>query len=172
MLIRNFVRRSGPLMMNNNPKYFLLDHHKMEKQKEKLFGDKQRTMILKGKFIWRQTKYTIVQGIKDLWSDSKWLTKLYKKKTKNQFTGLEIKTSYRITTDLIKFIPYSVLLSIPLAQLALPFLLWLFPNCVPSFFLFDTADDKRIEVLEKQQQESYQILIEKLTGVLRELSKK
>ena len=30
-------------------------------------------------------------------------------------------------------------------------MLWIFPNAVPSFFLFDTAEDKRIEKLEKLQ---------------------
>jgi len=40
MLSRNIPKRTLSLLFNNNPKYFLLDHHKMEKEKEKLFGDK------------------------------------------------------------------------------------------------------------------------------------
>jgi hypothetical protein len=100
--------------------------------------------MLKTKFFWREMKYTIVQGMKDIWRDSKWVMNLNKKKTKHQFTGLEIKTRARIIVDLIKFIPYSVILTVPFAELALPFMLWLYPNCVPSHFLFDTADDKRI----------------------------
>ena len=58
-----------------------------------------------------------------------------------------MKKSSRIAVDLVKFIPYSVILTVPFAELSLPVLLWLFPNCVPSFFLFDTAEDKRIEHL-------------------------
>jgi LETM1 and EF-hand domain-containing protein 1 len=54
-----------------------------------------------------------------------------------------MKTSRRIVVDLIKFIPYSVILVVPFAELMLPVMLWLFPNCVPTFFLFDTAEDKR-----------------------------
>ena len=93
----------------------MLDHHKMEIEKEKLFGDKEKTMMLKTKFFWREMKYTIVQGMKDIWSDSKWLINLNKKKTKQQFTGLERKTRGRIIIDLIKFIPYSVILTVPFA---------------------------------------------------------
>lgn len=88
-----------------------------------------------------------MQGCKDLWSDTKWLINLNKKKAKHELTGFEKHTRARVIVDLIKFIPYSVILTVPFAELCLPFMLWLFPNCVPSFFLFDTADDKRIEGL-------------------------
>ena len=50
-----------------------------------------------------------------------------------------MKTSQRIIVDLLKFVPYSVILIIPFAEALLPIMLWLYPNCVPSFFLFDTA---------------------------------
>ena len=53
--------------------------------------------------------------------------------------------SHRIKLDILKFVPYSILLAIPLAEAAIPVVVWLFPNAVPSFFLFDTAWDKRIE---------------------------
>lgn len=117
MFVRNFRRTSIPRALVNcgHPKYFLLDHHKMEAEKEKLFGDREKTMMLKAKFILKEAKYTIVQGCKDLWSDSKWLINLNKRKTKQQFTGLEKKTRGRIIIDLIKFIPYSVILTVPFA---------------------------------------------------------
>jgi len=53
MLVRNFTKHFKPIPLYNQQKYFLLDHKKMEKEKEKLFGDKERTMMLKAKFIWR-----------------------------------------------------------------------------------------------------------------------
>ena len=49
--------------------------------------------------------------------------------------------------DMLKFIPYSVILVVPGAELALPVILYLYPNAVPSFYLFDTANDKRIKKL-------------------------
>lgn len=47
--------------------------------------------------------------------------------------------------------PYSLILVIPFAEVLLPVQLYLFPNAVPSFFLFDTAEDQRIEGLENLQ---------------------
>ena len=58
----------------------VLDHHKMEELKKKLFTDREKTLLLKAKFILKEAKYTIVQGSKDLWNDTKWLIKLYKTK--------------------------------------------------------------------------------------------
>lgn len=67
---------------------------------------------------------------------------------------------------MIKFIPYSVILVVPFAELALPIILWLYPNAVPSFYLFDTAWDQRIERYEQVQFESHRFLIDKLTEVM------
>ena len=71
--------------------------------------------MLKIKFILKEAKYTLVQGSKDLWSDFKWVKNLYSKKSKKEFTGLELATSWRIMTDLLKFVPYSVILVVPFA---------------------------------------------------------
>lgn len=53
MFVRNLSRTSIPRGLVNwgRPKYYLLDHQKMEVEKEKLFGDKEKTMMLKAKFI-------------------------------------------------------------------------------------------------------------------------
>lgn len=99
---------------------------------------------MKIKFIWKETKYTLAQGFRDLWSDTKWIINLYKTKESIEFTGYEMAESHRIKLDLLKFVPYSILLAIPFAELAIPVILWLFPNAIPSFFLFDNAWDKRI----------------------------
>lgn len=90
-------------------------------------------------------KYTLVQGSKDLWSDVKWIRSIYNKKSRFEFTGYELMRVRRVTLDLLKFIPYSVFLTVPFAELALPIVLYLYPNAVPSFYLFDTSYDKRIE---------------------------
>lgn len=86
-----------------------------------------------------------MQGTKDLWNDVKWMWNLHKTKKKSELTGYEIGELQRIKIDMIKFIPYSVILVVPFAEFSLPIILWLFPNAVPSFYLFDTAWDKRIE---------------------------
>lgn len=153
-------RRSLPLaskLLHRNV-YSLLKHTKMDEEKAKLFGDQERTFYLKLKFILKETKYTLVQGSKDLWNDCTWLTKLYKRKTRAEFTGFELEKSSRVLVDLLKFVPYSILLAIPFAELLIPVLVWIFPNAIPSFFLFDTAEDKRIEKLESLQEESQSVL--------------
>lgn len=121
---------------------------------------------MKLKFLLKESKYTLVQGSKDLWADLKWFTQLYRRKQRQYFTGFEIAESRRITVDLLKFIPYSVLILIPFAELGLPVILWLFPNAIPSFYLFDTAEDQRIERAEQKQFESHQYLIDKLIAVM------
>lgn len=40
MLVRNFTNLLKPLPLYNQQKYFLLDHRKMDEEKEVLFGDK------------------------------------------------------------------------------------------------------------------------------------
>ena len=65
--------------------------------------------------------------------------------------------------------PYSILVAIPLAEAAIPAVVWLFPNAVPSFFLFDTTFDKRIEEYETNQDEAHKLLIDKLTDVMIDL---
>lgn len=64
-------------------RYYVLDHNKMEKMKDQMFADKKRTLSLKLKFILKETKYTIVQGTKDLWEDAKWIINLYRTKTRS-----------------------------------------------------------------------------------------
>lgn len=39
-MLKNFTRIFTHKQLYNQPKYFLLDHHKMEKEKEVLFKDK------------------------------------------------------------------------------------------------------------------------------------
>ena len=67
--------------------YSLLEHKKMDEVKAKLFGDQEKTFYLKLKFILKETKYTLVQGSKDLWRDSTWLLNLHRNKNRREFTG-------------------------------------------------------------------------------------
>ena len=138
------LRSAGRVLLTHKNLYGLLNHHQMEELKKKLFTDREKTLLLKTKFILKEAKYTLVQGSKDLWHDIKWITQLYRSKVSYEFTGYELAESQRIKVDLIKFIPYSVILVVPFAELSLPIILWLYPNAVPSFYLFDTAWDKRI----------------------------
>ena len=134
--------------------------------KKKMFEAGGKTWRLKLKFLLKEAKFTLVQGSKDLWNDTKWLFSVYRRTQQQYFTGYEISKSKRIIVDLLKFIPYSIMLIVPFAELAIPVLVWVFPNAVPSFYLFDTAEDERIERQEQKQFESHQFLIDKLIEVM------
>lgn len=165
-MFANRLIKLNPSRLTHRQQCGLLDHKKMEELKKKLFTDREKTLLLKAKFILKEAKYTLVQGSKDLWRDAKWIVNLYKTKESIYFTGYELLESQRVKIDMLKFIPYSVILVVPFAELALPIILWLFPNAVPSFYLFDTAEDNRIERYEHTQLESHKFLIEKLIDVM------
>jgi len=95
--------------------YGLLDHKKMDDLKRKLFTDRDKTFLLKAKFFWKEMKYTLAQGSRDLWHDTKWIINLLRTKEKTDYTGYELAESQRIKIDMLKFIPYSVILVVPFA---------------------------------------------------------
>lgn len=63
----------------------------------------------------------------------------------HKLTRREHRQLKRTTTDLIRLVPFVVLVAIPFAELALPFLLRFFPNMLPSTF------EKKYEVEEKRR---------------------
>jgi hypothetical protein len=72
------------------PSYGLLDHQQMEGLKKQIFEGQGKAWRLKLQFILKEAKYTLVQGSKDLWTDSKWFFGLYRRKQRQYFTGYEI----------------------------------------------------------------------------------
>lgn len=86
MLARSLKSHARTLLTHRNT-HGLLNHHQMEELKKKLFTDREKTLLLKTKFILKEAKYTLVQGSKDLWNDIKWITNLYKHKVSYEFTG-------------------------------------------------------------------------------------
>ncbi len=86
-MITNTLKARARGLLTHRNKCGLLNHHQMEELKKKLFTDREKTLLLKAKFIWKEAKYTIVQGSKDLWNDIKWISNLYKSKVSYEFTG-------------------------------------------------------------------------------------
>lgn len=89
-MIANTLRAKARALLTHRNTYGVLNHHQMEQLKKKLFTDREKTLLLKAKFILKEAKYTIVQGSKDLWNDIKWITNLYKTKVSYEFTGYEL----------------------------------------------------------------------------------
>lgn len=59
-------------------------------------------------------------------------------------TGYELRQSTKIQSDLIKFVPFSLFITVPGAEVILPFYLILFPNAMPSQYTFDYVYDQFI----------------------------
>lgn len=108
------IRALGRTALTLRPRYGLLDHKEMEDLKKSMYAE-GKTWKMKLKFILKESKYTLVQGSKDLWTDLKWLVTLYRRKQSQYFTGYEIAESRRIQIDILKFVPYSIIILIPLA---------------------------------------------------------
>ena len=69
----------------------------------------------------------------DVYKDTKYIIKLKKEKKKvSNFNLKEYVLWKSITYDLVKFIPYSILMTIPFLEFFIPIYVILFPNSVPS----------------------------------------
>jgi hypothetical protein len=163
------VRRELRALTHQNL-YGLLEHKQVERIKAQLQDVKRSPASIKVRIFLREMKYTVVQGSKDLWADVKWFWHLRSTKPRFEYTGYELNKRKRVIIDLLKFIPYSVILVVPFAELSLPVILYLYPNAIPSVYLMDTAVDAKVKVMEKEQEEAHKRLLERLEGVLRSMS--
>lgn len=80
------IRAVGRAALTFRPHYGLLDHKEMEDLKKRMYSE-GKTWKMKVKFILKESKYTLVQGSKDLWTDFKWFLTLYRRKQPQYFTG-------------------------------------------------------------------------------------
>ena len=63
----------------------------------------------------------------------------------------------------MKFIPYSAMILIPLADLLIPFYMILFPNSMPTQFLLESQVGKKTSDLAKAQAEGYERMLNSLS---------
>jgi hypothetical protein len=63
-------------------------------------------------------------------------------------------------------LPFSVFLIVPGAELFLPLYLMLFPNSIPTWYIFDHVWDNQIEKLEIRQREAHEQLAGRLKDFL------
>lgn len=90
------------------------------------------------KTIYKKTKQFIkhfIESSKLMWTDIKTARKiLIKFRRGNELTYRERRQLRRVTLDILKFVPMLVIMAIPFLEAALPFLLYIFPNMLPSRF--------------------------------------
>jgi LETM1 and EF-hand domain-containing protein 1 len=93
--------------------------------------------------------------------DTYYLFKLLKKKQMRDeaYSVLELRERRRISKDLMKFVPYSVFMTIPLLEAFLPLYMVLFPNSMPTQFFFDKQIGEKVSNLVEKQRDSYTKII-------------
>ena len=79
-----------------------------------------------------------------------------------QYTVKEYMDKERIKEDLIKFIPYGIMLVMPAGELFIPPYIALFPNASPSQFFNEESIGKVVERNEERQKEAFEALFPKI----------
>lgn len=85
--------------------------------------------------------------------------------TKNQpkdYMLVEYIDYMQIKIDVLKFIPFSILLALPGGELVIPPYIGLFPNSIPSQFLNEKSIGKKNEKKEEMQKEAFEALYKKI----------
>lgn len=66
--------------------------------------------------------------------------------------------------DVIKFIPFSFFIVVPMAELLLPPYLMVFPNSIPSQFLSSEAKNKKFMEIKEKREIAAKLLIATLSN--------
>lgn len=105
----------------------------------------------------------MLHGLNLVWRDYRRLA-FYRKTKANedQFTIKEYIERERIKEDMVKFIPYGVMILLPFGELLLPPYLALFPNAIPSQFFNEETIGKIVERSEERQREAFEALFPKM----------
>jgi len=114
--------------------------------------------------IWEEL-VKVGRGFKMLNEDLKFFLRLQKRKIDYKYDKPSYKQDIKlrqVKSDFIKFIPFSLFIIIPGAELLLPAWLVVFPNSIPSQFL---SNEARIQQLRKMN-ERRTIAAEKLLYIL------
>lgn len=114
--------------------------------------------------IWIELK-KVGYGFKLLNDDFKFYVRLQKHKIDYKYDKPSYKENVKLSqvkSDFIKFIPFSIFIIVPGAELLLPAWLVVFPNSIPSQFLSDDARYKQF----KQMTERRNAAAEKLLYIL------
>lgn len=123
-------------------------------EKDKAFTEKKTS-------LWQKIKVALIhlkESFIEVWKDTKYLTKVVKANglDENKYTLFEVRERRRITKDLIKFMPYAVLILVPGGELLFPPYFLLFPNSTPTQFMTVANLGERTKVLTEKQDDGYE----------------
>lgn len=129
--------------------------------------EKDKAFVQKKTTLWQKIKVALVHlkdSFIDVWKDTKYLSKVvYNNGIKeDRYTLFEMRERRRITKDLIKFMPYAVLIIVPGGELLFPPYFLLFPNSTPTQFMTVANLGERTKHLTERQGEGYDNFIRSL----------
>jgi len=115
----------------------------------------------KAKHLVQEGIHMVVHGSKSFYSDLSFLKNL-SSKSKSAYTVEEIVEKKRVVRDISKFIPFYLFVIIPLAEVALPFYLMLFPRAIPTCFMPESQIKEETYKYMENQAKAAKVLKAKL----------
>ena len=131
-----------------------------EQNKKSTTEDRDKVFSEKRLSVWDRLKHALhhmKKGVSDVYCDAVILAKILNRNrfVEVRYTIEELRERRRISKDLIKFLPFSIFLSIPFLEAFLPVYLVLFPNAIPTQFLLENQVGKKTSELVDAQEDSY-----------------
>ena len=114
------------------------------------------------KHAWDHMKKSLI----DVGKDSKIMFSLRKKGKLSSLSMGEYLQYKQIQKDLLKFLPFSLFVLIPVGEVFLPIYLYLFPNATPSQFYSEKSVGQMVSAKVKVQRKAYEVLKNKLRLVI------
>ena len=129
--------------------------------------EKDKAFVQKKTTLWQKIKVALVHlkdSFVDVWKDTKYLTRVILNNglKEEHYTLFEMRERRRITKDLIKFMPYAVLIILPGGELLFPPYFLLFPNSTPTQFMTVSNLGERTKLLTEKQKEGYENFVRSL----------
>ena len=106
---------------------------------------------------------SVKKSLKDLYKDGKYVYGLKRQHGSWKNLSLVEYIKYKnINYDLVKFLPYSLFLTIPIAEFLLPFYILLFPNSTPTQFYSEKTIGERTQKMIVKQKEGFEMIKKRL----------
>lgn len=123
---------------------------------------KKLTMKEQIKHAWDHMKKSLI----DVGKDTKLMFNLRKRGALKNLSMGEYLQYKQIQKDLLKFLPFSLFVLIPVGEIFLPVYLYLFPNATPSQFYSEKSVGQMVSAKVKIQRKAYEVLKNKLRLVM------
>ncbi|KAI8814261.1 LETM1-like protein-domain-containing protein [Cladochytrium replicatum] len=121
------------------------------------------------KSLWERTVHEVQhywEGLKLLWVEVKISGRLFRKLLNgSKLTRREQRQLRRTTGDLARLVPFMIIVLVPFLELALPLILYLFPNMLPSTFESKFQQEEKRKKLLKVRLEMAKFLQETVEEV-------